>query len=128
MIEQAHIDKYSHNNDFDGMTKAVLSLNDTVNTVMSWVGDRTDTAVIITADHETGGLSVSTTDQLENTYTANDTVVYYNWTTTGHTNTYIRMFVYGFAPSFIESDYYGNDGAVKNTATHRILIDLLKTQ
>jgi alkaline phosphatase len=128
MIEQAHIDKYSHSNDFEGMTKALLSLNDTVNTVMTWLGDRTDTAVIVTADHETGGLSISTDTPLENTYTLNSSTVYYNWTTTGHTNTYIKLFIYGFSPAFKSTDYYGINGAVKNTTTNRILVALLEKQ
>jgi alkaline phosphatase len=45
MIEQAHIDKYSHDNDIDGVVKSVASLNNTVEAVMKWMGNRKDTAI-----------------------------------------------------------------------------------
>ena len=60
MIEQAHIDKYCHNNEIEGTQLMANSLNNTVEAILEWMGDRTDTAIIITADHETGDLRVST--------------------------------------------------------------------
>ena len=56
VIEQAHIDKKSHSNDFEGTAKAANSLNDTIESVLEFTKDRNDTAIIVTADHETGGL------------------------------------------------------------------------
>ena len=126
MIEQAHIDKYSHDNNFEKMTKAVSSLNDTVNTVLEWIGDRTDTAVLVTADHETGGLSVSSQEQLNNVYTNENASVYYSWTTTGHTNTNVILFMYGFDYLLTEKDYYNSQNVVKNIFTYNLMKDLLK--
>lgn len=79
MIEQAHVDKYSHKNDFGNMVKAMKALNDTIAMILDWIGDRNDTAIIVTADHETGGLSVSKQNNLPNRYDCASGTVYYAW-------------------------------------------------
>lgn len=60
MIECAHIDKFSHNNQIIPALCEVKTLNDVANTALNFAKSRTDTAVIITADHETGGLKEAT--------------------------------------------------------------------
>ena len=127
MIEQAHVDKYCHNNELAGAQECVNHLNDTVEAVMSWIGDRTDTAVLITADHETGGLSVSTENIYPNTYiTETGENIYYQWTSEGHTPTEVRLFTYGFDPHF--DRYYTDDlpSTILNTDVFNIMLDLLQ--
>lgn len=127
MIEQAHVDKYSHNNEFNGMQQCVNYLNDTVEAVMSWIGDRTDTAVLITSDHETGGLFVSTEDIYPNVYTSADGQnIYYEWTSQGHTPTEVRLFTYGFEPHF--ERYYTEElpSSILNTDVFNIMLELLE--
>ncbi len=133
MIEQAHVDKFAHANEFRNTAWAVQSLNNTVEAILAWLGDRTDTAIVITSDHETGGLSVS----LENRY--NDLVrssarnedgsrrtVYYNFSSTGHTNAKVGVFVYGVDADFSKLSYYGAHHTIKNTDVYRLLEDILK--
>lgn len=115
MIEQAHIDKYSHNNDIDGMLKRMKSLNETVETIMDWLGDRDDTAVIVTADHETGGLSVSENAIYNNSHNAQGNNVYYSWSSKDHTQTKVRIFVYGIDVNFAAVSQYGVSSVIKNT-------------
>lgn len=130
MIEQAYIDKYSHDNDLLGAVESVKSLNDTVETVMDFIGDRTDTAVLITADHETGGLVVS------KEYFAGATTfttllgetAYYSYSTGGHTKTPIGLYIYGAKPRFKYFPTYRNEGLIKNVETSEIIKNLILNQ
>lgn len=127
MIEQAHVDKFSHNNEFDGMQKCANDLNETVQTVLEWIGDRNDTAILITADHETGGLSVSADPVYDGTYTTADgRTVYYQWTTTDHTKTEVGVWAYGFEPHFEKYYLEETPGIIKNISVFEIMLDLLQ--
>ena len=129
MVEQAHIDKYSHNNDIRSMLVAMQSLNNTVNKVLEWVGDRTDTAIIVTADHETGGLLVSTDSVLsESYYSIGGDDFYYVWNSTGHTNSKVGLFVYGVTADFSKYDYYSSNQLVKNIDVYNLAYDILKKE
>lgn len=103
MIEHAHVDKCSHSNDLYGAMCEVRALADTVEQVYAFCQDRNDTAVLITADHETGGLQLANSkEELTNdryttkNHTAADVPLYVtNVTVTGIQdrldNTYIFM-------------------------------------
>lgn len=127
MIEQAYIDKYSHNNDFANMFNRVESLADTVDTVMEWIGDREDTAVIVTADHETGGLKVSDTnsDSKAAVYKGSENNVYYTWSSTGHTRTEVGIFVYGVDVDFAKISKYKTAAKIKNIDTFTLMKGIL---
>jgi len=56
MIEEAYTDKHSHNHDHAGVIHAVKRINDAATYAVEFVLCHPDTALIITADHETGGL------------------------------------------------------------------------
>ena len=126
MIEQAHIDKYSHNNDFTGMVKSMSSLNDTVNAVMDWIGDRTDTAVLVTADHETGGLTVSSQNRYTKSFIDKNTRIYYNFSSGDHTNSKVGLFVYGVKVDFSEFGYYGSQHLIKNIDVYNLMFNILE--
>ena len=125
IIEQAYIDKCSHNNDFAGMIKRMDSLADTVDTVIDWIGDRNDTAVLVTADHETGGLAVSSSPVLSGEYQGEDRTVYYTWGTGNHTDSNVGLFVYGFSPDFSDLEWYGSEYMIKNTEVFTLMMGLL---
>lgn len=59
MIEEAHIDKYSHKgtNSMTSMQECVVRYNRCIAYAIAFVMLHPDTALIITADHETGGLT-----------------------------------------------------------------------
>ena len=69
MYEEAHTDKHSHNNDIDDAFLAILRFNQAIARFMEYAFYNPDTVVIITADHETGGLRANG-DVLE--YTSDD--------------------------------------------------------
>ena len=56
MVEGANIDKQSHSNQTKLMMKELLGFNDAVKAAEQWANGRDDTLIIVTADHETGGL------------------------------------------------------------------------
>lgn len=115
MVEQAHVDKYSHNNDYKNMQKCVADLNDTVKAILEWVGDREDTAILITADHETGGLTLSGSG-------AATTGV---WTSTNHTTADVGLFTYGIEVDYAEFSYYGKENRIKNAEVFELALGLV---
>ena len=56
MYEEAHIDKHSHKNDMAKTFEAVLRFNQAIARFMEFAFYNPDTFVLITADHETGGI------------------------------------------------------------------------
>lgn len=84
MIEGAKIDKRSHSNDVYGMMKNMLDFNSAIKAVdqkLSSLGD--DYSIIVTADHETGGIKKANTKEEVN----NDL-----YTTTNHTATNVNLY------------------------------------
>ena len=57
MYEEAHIDKHNHKNDITSAFNAVVRFNRVIGAVMEWVFYHPNTFVVITADHESGGLT-----------------------------------------------------------------------
>ena len=126
VIEQAQIDKSSHKQDMDGVVQAMESLFDTVDTVMSWVGDRTDTVVLITADHETGGLAVSGNgNALAHTYTTATGDFSYLFSSGSHTDSHVKLFVHGFDANFRKYVHYGSEHLIKNTDIFLMMKEIL---
>ena len=95
---------------------------------MSWVGDRTDTVVLVTADHETGGLLVSNQPEYANseTVTVNGVTktLYYEYTAPDHTSANVTLFVHGITADFTKSEMYLGD-AMKNTGIFYLMLDIL---
>ena len=56
MVEGAHIDKKSHNVDGDGATEALVEFDNAVRKALEFAEKDGHTLVVITADHETGGI------------------------------------------------------------------------
>ena len=56
MIEGAHIDKNSHDNNIQGMMEYLNSFDESIRIVDDKISSQNGTALIVTADHETGGL------------------------------------------------------------------------
>lgn len=121
MIEQAYIDKYCHSNDMDSMIPRMKSMNDTVDLVRDWADDRKDTAIIVTADHESGGLNVSKNNTYPKTFTGVAGSFTYKWTASGsgdtdaHTRTPVGIYVYGITVDFSEINSIPNSSRkIKN--------------
>jgi alkaline phosphatase len=59
MVEGGRIDHAGHGNRIDASVGETLAFDDTVAAVMNWAGSREDVTILVTADHETGGLQVN---------------------------------------------------------------------
>lgn len=58
MVEGAHIDKNSHNNNGDGMKDAMKSFDEAIGVALDYAKADGETLVVVTADHETGGITL----------------------------------------------------------------------
>lgn len=56
MVEGAHIDKKSHDNNEKGMTDALLEFDNAVKVALDFAEKDEHTLIVVTADHETGGI------------------------------------------------------------------------
>lgn len=87
MIEGSQIDWAGHSNDGEWVIKEVLDFDRAISQVLSYARRRGNTLVVVTADHETGGMAIdngSTFDEL-----------IFNFTTNMHTGTLVPVFAYG---------------------------------
>ena len=58
MVEGSQIDWGGHNNDLEYLTTEALDFDQTIGAVMEFAAKDGETLVIVTADHETGGLTI----------------------------------------------------------------------
>lgn len=58
MVEGGRIDQASHANDIGRAVRETIALSDAVAVAVDWAGTRGDTLIVVTADHETGGLHI----------------------------------------------------------------------
>jgi alkaline phosphatase len=88
MVEGARIDHGGHANMIDWNTFETLEFENALNVVMNWAQGRSDTLILVTADHETGGLTV-----LQN----NGQGVFpdVSWSTSSHTGTNVPIYAWG---------------------------------
>lgn len=127
MVEQAHIDKFCHQNDIESASLCADMLNDAVAATLQWAQGRDDTAIIVTADHETGGLSVSSDPIFEKMYaSSHGQDIYYQFTSDDHTSTPVSVYLYGFSPDL--SPYYleGDETLIKNISVFSLVYSLLE--
>lgn len=132
MCEGGEIDWAAHNNDIMSMIGAVLRFNEAVDAAYNFYIEHPDeTLIIVTADHETGGLALGTNkgymidwEGLDKAYPdfAAGTTLLENrasgerhnigWTTGGHTGTPVPIYAIGkgaekFAGRIDNTDIYG---------------------
>ena len=88
MVEGELIDIACHGNDLPRCIGETLAFDAAVNKIVQWAAGRDDTLVLVTADHETGGLAV-TQDNGPGIYPE------VLWATTGHTGTHVPLYGWG---------------------------------
>ena len=87
MIEHEGTDSSSHQNQTADVRKSLISFDEAVGVALDFAQKRGDTLVVVTADHETGGLRLTETKQLAR--------LRLEWSTTDHTATAVHVFAYG---------------------------------
>ena len=89
MYEEAHIDKHCHSSDMEKTFNALVRFNQAIGVFMEFVFYHPDTALLITADHETGGLKISDDGEFSYTSLTNSSG------TRNHTGAAVPVFAYG---------------------------------
>ena len=59
MVEGAHIDKHSHDNESENMTEAMLEFDKSIKIALDYAKKDGNTLVVVTADHETGAITLN---------------------------------------------------------------------
>ena len=102
MYEEAHIDKHCHNSDMESTFDALVRFNQIIGVCMEYAFYNPDTFVLITADHETGGLKISDDGTFSYTSAQNSEG------SRNHTGTAVPVFAYGLGAEIF------NDTTVEN--------------
>ncbi len=87
VVEGGRIDHAGHENNIDRLIAETLAFDDTVADVVQWAGGRDDVTIVVTADHETGGLNVHSGSVGERPQIS--------WRWGSHTNTLVDVFAHG---------------------------------
>ena len=83
MYEEAHIDKHCHKNDFEMTALALARFNQVIGLFMEYAFYHPNTFLLITADHETGDMRVSTGENA------------FCYDSEDHSSQVVPVFVYG---------------------------------
>ena len=90
MVEGACIDKFSHDNELDNATMNVVEFDKAVGYALDYAAKDGDTLVVVTADHETGGIKYNgVTDEYyytSDSHTTADVPLYVSATDAGFTD------------------------------------------
>ncbi len=112
MIEGSQIDFACHNNDSTYLVNELVDFNNTINVVLDFAKENKNTLVIVTADHETGGLTIIDPDERY-------TKTVFHFSTGSHSPLLVPIFAYGpGADKFT--------GIMDNTDIMKKILDVIK--
>ena len=111
VIEGGNIDYACHDNEYKRMLHEIADFDGAVNEALKFYKTRPEnTLIIVTADHETGGLSFDE---------ASDSV---KWSTKYHTGSNVPLFAIGV----YSGEFYGTSGIIDNTDIAKKLFGILE--
>ena len=111
MVESCGTDKYGHTPNINGKLNSVATLDRTLAAILLFMEKNPDTLLIITSDHETGGVQLPKEGQA-----ISDDL----FTTDEHTDTPVRVFAVG------QGSEYFHDKTIDNTDIGKFIIDILQ--
>jgi alkaline phosphatase len=88
MIEGSQIDWGGHANDYEYMKTELHDFNETINAVLDYAQKEKDVLVVVTADHETGGLALTMNKENPKAFVP-------KYTYKKHTGIMVPVFAYG---------------------------------
>ena len=109
------------------MLEELIAFDNAIQVVLEWAKDRDDTVVIVTADHETGGLTLdrdATHELMVDVYDSYGRGDCYEWTSKNHTNADVNFYINGANIDFTQY-YSGGYQRIKNTDVFEIMKSLL---
>ncbi|MBN1330300.1 MAG: alkaline phosphatase [Candidatus Heimdallarchaeota archaeon] len=131
MVEGGRIDHAGHANDKIGVALETIAFDKAVKEALRYTEVHPNTILLVTADHETGGLTIisdnldeilpmmGNTEELNRTIRmsrANDIIV--DWKTGGHTSTCVPLYAFGKALEGLAANYQ-----IDNTQIHQLMND-----
>ncbi len=114
MVEGGRIDHACHSNDIARAVREVVEFAKAVEVAYEWAKDRDDTLILVTADHETGGLKVK-----KNLGAGKNPEV--SWSTKDHTDTNVLLYAWGKGSERIP-------GIIDNTQIYSIMADFFAAE
>ena len=96
MVEGSNIDKKSHSNETKLMMNELIGFNNAVEAAAEWADSREDTLIVVTADHETGGLYYD-----RNKVTQETIIDDIKWLSMNHSRTRVDIAVYGDISEYV---------------------------
>ena len=116
MVEGSLIDGMGHANDAKAQQAEMESFMRAIEVAVEYASNHEDTLVVVTSDHETGGLSIVSADA---NFNLSEQGVEYRWTTKGHSGVMIPIYLYGAKSEAI-------NGIVENTDIASTLMELIR--
>lgn len=101
MIEGSQIDWGGHANDAKYLISEMMDFNKTIEVALEYAAKNGNTLVIVTGDHETGGMAIQEGSKMGKIKAA--------FTTNGHTATLIPVFAYGPMSHLFSGIYENTD-------------------
>lgn len=94
MVEGSLIDGMGHANNAEAQQLEMQGFMGAIEVAVEYAKSHEGTLVVVTADHETGGLSIVSADA---NFNLSEQGVEYRWTTNGHSGVMIPIYLYGAA-------------------------------
>ena len=106
MIEGSQLDDYGHFNDLDMLMQEVHDFDRTVGKIFEWAAKDGETLVVVTADHETGGLTLLDGNVSEGRIVC-------NFSTGGHSGVMVPVYAFGPGAENFSGIYENTDVFLK---------------
>ena len=116
MVEGSLIDSMAHGNNAEAQQKEMESFMQAVEVAVEYARRHPDTLVVVTADHETGGLALISANA---DFNLAEQGVEFKWSTGGHSGQMVPIYLYGAAAESI-------NGIMENTELNAKLKALIK--
>ncbi len=98
MVEGSHIDFAGHKNDAEYLLSEILDMDKAVGAALEFYQEHPETLIIVTADHETGGITIVGGDMKNNK-------VVLNFSSSGHTAVSVPVYAEGPSSELFRGHY-----------------------
>ena len=116
MVEGSMIDGMGHGNDAKGQQGEMRDFMEAIEVAVAYAREHTDTLVVVTADHETGGLAIISGNA---DFNLSEQGVEYKWATGGHSGVMVPIYLYGTGAELI-------NGVMENADLGKRLKELIQ--
>ncbi len=116
MVEGSLIDGMGHGNDAKGQQGEMRDFMEAIEVAVAYANEHPETLVVVTADHETGGLAIISGNA---DFNLSEQGVEYKWATGGHSGVMVPIYLYGTGAELI-------NGVMENADLGKRLKELIQ--